>query len=448
MSVKGLDIIQCLSACGVKPQQKILAAVSGGGDSVALLHLLCQALPAGQVAAAHFHHGIRGKSADEDAALVEELCRKWNVQLILERGDVPTLAQQRHIGLEEAARLARYDFLFRAKARCGAQWIVTAHHGDDQAETVLLHLLRGAGSNGLSGIRPRRGDVVRPLLNVTKQELLDYLQDNQIPFREDETNASLDYTRNRIRHQLLPMLETYNPNIVQTICRTAQNLFQDEEYFLSLAQKALDNAKTAQGWSRSLLAQLPQPVQVRAMRLLLAHVGLFDVDRNIIFRLCSLLQARTGAMAELQNGIIARTSYDELILEKGIRQENTLCISFVPEQSVSLETGCFTSAYVVQRPAHHSLYEAYLDADTLPQDLCIRTRENGDRIYPLGAPGEKKLKDYWIDKKVPRQDRQIPMLCAREKVIFLPGYTICHPCRVQERTKRILRVVYTPWGKH
>jgi len=443
MSRQEIDIIQCLAACGVKPQQKILAAVSGGGDSVALLHLLCQALPCDQVVAAHFHHGIRGKSADEDAALVQRLCKEWQVHLIEERGDVPTLAQQRHMGLEEAARLARYDFLSRAKAQCGAQWIVTAHHGDDQAETVLLHLLRGAGGNGLSGIRPRRDDVVRPLLQATKQDLLDYLQEHRIPFREDETNISTDYTRNRIRHQLIPMLETYNPSIVQTLCRTAQTLFQDEEYFQDQAKKVLAQAKTVRGWDRNILAELPQPVQVRAMRLLLADVGLFDVDRPMILRLCSLLQARTGAMMQLQAGLAARTSYGELILERGAQQQTALCIPFVPEQTIDLETGCFTSAYVTERPNSHSAYEAYLDADTLPPDLCIRTRQDGDRIYPLGAPGEKKLKDYWIDKKVPRQERQIPMLCAQGKVLFLPGHTICHSCRVHEQTKRILHVIYT-----
>ena len=220
----------------IAPHERVLAAVSGGADSMALLSLLHRWQQAElTLAVVHVHHGIRGAEADRDAAFVTQMCREWHIPLFQVRADVPAIAAREHLGLEEAGRLVRYSVFERVAAVWQADRIATAHTASDRAETVLLHLLRGCGMAGLTGIPAQRGRLVRPLLSCTRAEIEDYCCRFSVPYVKDSTNDDIQYTRNAVRRQLLPLMRQQNPAVEQALLRLADSAAEDEQY---LAQQA------------------------------------------------------------------------------------------------------------------------------------------------------------------------------------------------------------------
>lgn len=259
--------------------EKILAAVSGGVDSMCLLHMLYSS--GYPVAAAHFHHGLRGASADADEALVREFCRERDIPFYCGHGDVAAYAAAHGLGTEEAGRLLRYEFLEQTRRSCGAAVIATAHHAGDNAETVLFHLARGTGLAGLAGIAPQRGHIVRPLLGCERAELERYARENAVAWREDETNAQTDYTRNYIRAELLPRMEKINPAAVRHIGETARRAREENEFLDSLAAEYAAAAKSdGEGVSLALPAfeNAPHVLHRRMLTLLLRRLGVGEKD--------------------------------------------------------------------------------------------------------------------------------------------------------------------------
>ncbi len=437
-------IAQQLQLCGVQKEHRVLVGVSGGMDSVALLHALCalrEQHVIADVAAAHLHHGIRGTDADADMAFVSALCAAMHVRLETARTDVPALAKRTGKTLEEAARDARYAFLREAKETLHAHWITLAHHAGDQAETVLMHLLRGSGLNGLCGMQPVRDDIIRPLLTVSHGTIADYIAQHDLNYCSDITNEDLHYTRNRVRHQLLPLLKEFNPAIEENLCRMAQRLSDDEAYITAQAQTVLKSACDAEGVSCPILAAAERPVQIRVFRILLAQHHVRDVSENLLNRLCGLLTARTGARARISDELSAWVSYSRLYIGRPAEYAE-YCIPFNISGITQTPDGYFSAAQTDRWRTDEGVNVAYLDLDSLPDKLEIRTRQNGDRFFPLGASGTRKLKAYLIDRKVSREKRNVPMLCSDHTVLFIPGATISHTVRVTEMTQRILRVEY------
>ena len=426
----------------------LLVGISGGPDSVALLHMLRRLKHegvAGRLYAAHMHHGIRGESADEDAAFVRTLCGGWNIPLFEERADAVSLSKRQNLTLEEAARNARYAFLRRVKEECGANYIVTAHHRDDQVETVLLHLLRGAGLAGLCGMQISAGDILRPLLTTPREELLAYLKEERLVYRTDESNLEPGCMRNRIRLELLPLLKReYNPAIADSLCRMAKLLSEDEALLRAQAGQALDAALLPQGgYVCEELLRLPMALQSRAVRIALEREGaLYDMQRGGIQSVCALLRAHTGARMELPRSLQARISYGALIIEPAITGQSDFETRFLWPGDTLTPEGHFAAQFADSLRTDENARVAYFDADKLPLDACARRRMPGDRFHPLGAPGIRKLKDYLIDKKIPRPQRDIPLIASGHNVLFFPGGTVSETVRVQEGTQRILRVEY------
>lgn len=285
------------AGCGV------LCAVSGGRDSMVLLHLLLHNGFA--VTAAHFHHGIRGAAADRDAAFVRQICGAWGVPLVMDRGDAPALARREGLSLEEAARRLRYDFLEEALERTGCAFLVTGHHLADQAETILFNLARGAGMDGLRGMPLRRGRLLRPLLRVPPEALDAYAAAHQIPFVEDETNQDLAFARNRIRRQVLPALEQIDPRALEAIARTGALLAEESGYLDRAAEAALPPVtRTETGLTLPLAAfRAMDPVlRRRAVRLLLERLpaGRRDITAAHIRAAADLLP---GKAIDLPGGV-------------------------------------------------------------------------------------------------------------------------------------------------
>lgn len=254
----------------LSPVSRVVAGVSGGADSMALLHLLWglrKTWPELMVTAAHVNHCLRGGESDRDEAHVREYCQKENIPLQVLKIDVRAEAQRRKLGLEACGRAVRYEFFQRLAGDGGL--IATAHNSSDQVETVLLHLARGAGLKGLCGIPPARDNIIRPLIGCTRREIEDYCQKNEIPYVTDSTNLKTEYARNKIRLQVLPVLKEINPSLEEAVGRMAQGLREDDDYLWAEAHSLLSRASLEEGgWSCRVLSQGEKPVRVRAIRLL------------------------------------------------------------------------------------------------------------------------------------------------------------------------------------
>ncbi|MCR4607648.1 MAG: tRNA lysidine(34) synthetase TilS [Oscillospiraceae bacterium] len=250
------------------PGSKVLCAVSGGADSMCLLHWLADNADALgiSVSAAHFEHGIRGDESLRDMNFVEEACRAMQIPLFIGRGNVPEYAEERSMGLEEAARELRYEFLERTAGENGFDRIATAHNADDNAETVIFNLARGSGAAGICGIPPVRGKIVRPLLETCRSEIEKYLSDRGISHIEDSTNSSGQYSRNKIRHQIMPVLREINPSVSKAILRTGDMLREDNRLLEELADEFIAGHFNGESVRSKELAALPDAVEARVIR--------------------------------------------------------------------------------------------------------------------------------------------------------------------------------------
>ncbi len=430
---------------GVKPGDRIIVGISGGADSVSLLKVIQELSTKLELSiyAAHYNHGIRGESADGDSRFVSELCADLNVPLIVERGNVPAYANEHGQTVEQAARELRYGFLERARKHFNADYIAVAHHMDDQAESVLMHLFRGSGLKGLSGMRFKRDRIIRPMLGCRRKEIEEYLNARGTPYRTDETNLVPDATRNRVRLDVIPYIEKHiNSEVIPAICRMSELIQSDEAYLDSLAREALNECGSGAGYSAKQLRLLPKPVLSRAIRIALARSGADkDIERAHVDAVEALLYGRTGAGADLP-GVRAYMSYDTLII--GNHRGH---IEFEIELNMDGATDTpfgrfFATMHRTNEEICYDTYTACMDVDRLKGSPYIRTRRSGDRFYPIGAPGSKKLKDYFIDKKVPRQERNMPLICVGNRVLFIPGFCVSQDVKVDENTALMVRVKF------
>lgn len=424
------------AACGVSETDGVLVALSGGADSVALLLELLRLQRNGRilrVEAAHLNHTIRKDEADADAAFVKELCERLTVPLHSERIDVPRLVKETGVSLELAARNARYAFLERVRADRDLDCIAIGHHRDDQAETLLLHLLRGSGTDGLSGMRLRSGRLIRPLLYTGKAAILAYLSECGQSFCTDSTNFETDATRNRIRLNVIPALEALNPSVKKTLSEAASHIAEDADYLNALARKAKANC----GTDRERLSALPRPVRVRVLRMLLPYSDFTAADLD---RLDTLLEGQTGDMATLKNGVIAWLDANDLRI--GREDDEPFSVPVPRAGAVKLPHGTL----LIETVDHASIpcggSDAYIDADRLIGSVIARNPKEGDRFTPLGMHGSKLLSDFLSDRKIPRFERNMPILCDERGIVYVAGHTIDERMRVSADTKHILHYHY------
>lgn len=427
---------------------RVLVGFSGGADSVALLVILCRLAPrhGWTVLAAHYNHGIRGVGAEEDELFCRDLCEEKGVPFYSETGDVPAYAGENGLSIETAGRILRYDFLEKIAEKKNCDAIAVAHHMDDNAESIMLHLIRGSGLSGLTGIKPKRDNIIRPLLGTRKHDLMDFLEEEGVLYRTDETNLIPEGSRNRVRLDIVPYLEEHiNPAIVPTLCGMAELLAQDEAYLSWEAKQALEEARSGEGFKRNVIAGLPEPIKTRVIRLALAEAGaVVDIERVHIEAVSELLTARTGARLMLPH-IEAWTSYDLIKFGRPTRPEAfELPLS---EGRVDTPLGAFMIERMTGTEGFYkSKTAAFLDLDkveSMDSSPVIRTRRDGDRFRPVGAPGRRKLKDYLIDRKVDREKRDgIPLVACGSEVLFVTGHAASENAKVDENTARMLKVEY------
>lgn len=428
---------EALQACFLGASSRVLVAFSGGADSTALLLELVRLQQAGRlgaVAAAHYHHGIRGQEAEEDLSFCQALCNELQVPFFHEHGDVPAYAKAHGLSLESAARACRYDFLRKTAGEWGADAIATGHHREDQAETVLLHLIRGSGMSGLCGMAYRNKEVVRPLLEVSRQEILSYLTALHQPYRTDSTNLEEDADRNRMRHRVLEEMKAINPQAAGHIAHTAGLLQQEDAYLESLSQAAEKRC----GGSRSALAQEPQVLQKRVLRRFLRqHTA--DYAGEDIARLQGLLEAQSGREATLTGGLVFRAEGDRLIR---VAEKESYCLPLSLDQIAVTPYGTLTIEKVDKARIPCGKDEAYVDADKVQGQLLVRPFRPGEGFTPFGMEGRKLFSDYFTDRKVPLSQRQSPIVFDEQGAVYAAGYTIDHRVRLGESTRGIYHLQY------
>jgi tRNA(Ile)-lysidine synthase len=425
---------------------RVLVAVSGGPDSVALLRIMQTLARQDELAIAgigHFNHQLRGADADADERFCRDLAARDRLPIVTGSADVAALARERRRSIEDAARVARYEFLDSAARQLDAEVVAVGHSLDDQAETFLLRLIRGAGARGLAGIRPRTRNVVRPLLEIARAELRAYVAEHQLPFREDATNADVRIPRSRVRHQLIPALQEYSPGIAAILAREASLAREDEEYLQSRAIEVAGSIVLSNECSVEIdaaaLRGLPPALASRVARLALeARAADRFIGSRHIERLLDLADAADGTSASLPGQVATRQGSRIVIGTAPDRPfSNSLRFPLSIPGEVAL-AGWTLSAEEIQDargmeapPARAGT--ALLPGDSVKGPLAVRTRRRGDWFRPLGMGGRgRKLQDFLVDRKVNRTERdRLPLVVDRDdRIVWVVGQSVAEDFRI------------------
>ncbi len=455
---KMLGIIQAYGM--LLPGECVLVGFSGGADSTALLHALnaLKDVLKIKVCAAHINHGLRGQMSDQDALHAKSCCESWSIPFFLKQMDVLTLSSALGISVEEAGRRVRYDFFKEAATSTGCHKVATAHHMGDQAETILHHLIRGTGLKGLSGIHPvREGTIIRPLLRVTRKEIESYLTSHDIPYRTDHTNRDNTYTRNRLRNTLIPKIEQdYNPAFMEALVRTGEAAREDDEFITNFAmdcyQKIGQASEEDIGFALNAFNACHPSIKKRLLLLSFKALGsgLTDIGTRHLEDILSLAAAgRTGSTIELPGGLRIQRDYERLRVFMHCLQSMSTFVAndlklplHIPGIVALRDTDQVIAADRSIRdvlPTGH--WCIYVDEDTIKGSLHVRWRQPGDRFHPLGLKGTQKLKDFFIDKKIPRAQRDgIPLVVDDDTIVWVAGWRMSDKHRVTENTKHVVRL--------
>lgn len=453
------------------PGDAVLVGVSGGADSVALLHVLVRLVPkfSLRLGIAHLNHGLRQEDSDRDAAFVADMAEKLGLPCYSEKKDVQQYRRQHRLSLEEAARQIRYAFYEEVSERHGFDKVALGHHADDNAELVLMYLFRGSGLTGLSGIPPvRDGKFVRPLIHASRADIAAFIADKQLTYVSDATNEDPQYLRNRIRHHLLPMLRSsYNPNIADTLNRLASIVRQEDAWLDDVSEpifrKSLTELKDGEVTLSVPMLRAAHPgAQRRVIRKAIAEVkgNLRRITYAHAEAVQSLLEEKAAdGKLNLPDQIRVMKTGDRLCFSKGRLSvpADAICFShtinnpgkvFIREIGASL---CFSTIRKKNIAAFSGserlpLREAvcnYFDMDTLSFPLTIRNFRPGDRFTPLGMTGSQKVKKYFINNKIPGAERtKCPILLCQGRIVWVVGHRMADFAKVTASTRNVLKVEF------
>ena len=443
---------------------QLVVAVSGGPDSVCLLHVLTSLRDKFdlKLRVAHLDHGLREDSA-ADAVYVSQLAEGLGLPVVVQREDVQRYRQTNGLGLEEAAREVRYRFLSKLAEELDTPYIVTGHTLSDQTETILLHIIRGTGLQGLVGLKPLtpwtmdgyQVNILRPLLEIKRTETENYCRRVGLEPRLDSTNLSLEPLRNRIRLELLPQLKQYNLGIEESLGRLAVAADIDMKYLEGQIIAVWDRVVREEGkvvaLDKAALLALPEALQRHLLRRALGRLpgGLKDVEMCHLESIMSSLELPSGRCLDLPNGIIFVADHDYYWLGKmsdlpspypvisGEYPLNVPGVTTLPGWQVE------ATLVLKRRPQDESGLVSYLDLEITGRDLAVRTWKRGDRFVPLGMVQEKKLGEFMIAEKIPRRWRQaVPLVFSPRQIIWLVGHRLDDRAKVTAVTRQALRLEF------
>ncbi len=442
----------------IQPGSTVLVGFSGGADSTALLQLLweySQQVPI-QIEAVHVNHGIRGEEALRDQKFCEQFCQERQISFTTVQEDVPAQAAKEGISLEEAGRNARRRVFEQLSEKHHASVIALAHHQRDQAETMLFRLMRGTGLRGLCGMRPVNGKYIRPLLCVDRPQIEQYLNEQGIQWVEDGTNQELEYTRNQIRHGLLTPMEQVSPGCVTRMAGTAARLSEVEDYLEQELHKAegqyLQIEKDSARIQLDAFENLHPAMQKMLVRRALEQLpgGLRDVEAVHVEQICTLAYGKRGSRIPLPSKNTAVLEYDHIVLKQGYGREREETEVPCGSSGTYEFQGAQYEVTVENRDKNQEIpvnrYTKWFDYDKIRQEVVLRTRRPGDYLS-TGPGAHKKLKDYLIDCKVPRESRDgLTVLADGNHILWVVGMRISEEYKVTEQTKMILKIQQISYG--
>ncbi len=438
----------------------VIVAVSGGPDSVCLLHLLHELMDELHIhlVVAHFDHGLRPAEDESETAFVRALA--VSLKLPFETAKGYLLAKKVRGSREEVARNARYAFLERARKKQKAQKIALGHNLNDQAETILMRLLRGSGPSGLTGMPPRRdGSIIRPLIEIERPEIENYLRAKKLPSVTDSSNLKTDYLRNKIRLELMPLLEVHQPRLAHLLAQTAEILRDEDDYLELIAKGWLNRNMELSPHQASKVPitsflTLPVALRRRVIRNVIgrAKKDLRRISWDHIEAIQRLAQAeKPQAVLNLPGRLTVKRAYDYLIFSASVsRKPRPFHYTLDGPGTYDLkEIGRRLSIEEIRSRKglrlRGSAWTAFLDAEKLRFPLTLRSFKAGDRFIPFGMKGHKKLKDFFVDLKMPLEQRySTPILCCDGTLVWVCGFRIDDRFKVTPETKKVLKLVFSP----
>jgi len=455
----------------LKPKDSVVIGVSGGPDSVALLHVLFLIAPrfSLKLGVAHLNHCLRGNDSDKDAQFVEVLAQKHDLPCYTRKKDVRKYQIENKLSLEEAARRVRYTFLNKVANTMKYNKIAVGHHSDDNAELILMNLFRGSGTQGLSGIPPVRDHkIIRPLIKSNRSEIIDFLRQNKLEYVSDASNTDTKYLRNRVRHDLIPLLKTaYNPKISETLNRLSSIIRSEEEWIDDVVhpyyeKTVLDVQENYIALSVSMLNRFHPALQRRIIRTTIEKIkgDLRRIRFVNINSVIGLLEKKSAyGKLDLPDRLGIQRDRDALYVFKekhmlrDVGEKSSHSDTFTFEYQIEKLESVFireigaTIKFTEMRMEkgldyrYTGQYTSFFDKDNLSFPMIIRNFRPGDAFKPLGVRGTQKLKKFFIDKKIPRSERiKCPILLSRGKIIWVVGHRIDESVKVMPSTRKLLKV--------
>lgn len=444
----------------IQENDNIVVGVSGGPDSMALLYVLLEIEPLIKfnIYVAHVNHGVRGEDAKSDQLFVEEIAKNLNLPYYTKNVNMIEYGKEKGISSEEAGRELRYGFFREILDSVGGGKIAVAHNMNDQAETLIMRFLRGTGIDGLKGMDFKTKDIIRPILGIDRGEIESYIENNNIKTVLDKTNLEPIYSRNKVRLELIPYIEkNFNPNIINTLWRLSRIASMDSEFLEEYSEGRYNNIVKNQDKHSIILDggklfEEDKSIQQRIIRIAILKIngslqGITEIQISSVINL--FMGSNTGKEVHLSNNIIAKTSYGDLIIEKGINRYvnkyfyelKFLGLNVLEDIGYSFNIEIFPKddGFTMNKGKNIK----YFDFDMVKGNLAVRNRLDGDRLIPFGMKGTKKLKDYFIDEKVPKEMRdKIPLIVDEENILWVVGYRTNDLYKVTKKTKIILSISY------
>lgn len=421
----------------IKKYDKLSLGVSGGADSMYLFYNLMDLKDDWDldILVCHLNHGIR-QTAKRDEDFVKKVCQDYGIKCITKTVNMDEFAKKERISSEEAGRILRYEF-FRENSK--GRKILTAHNANDRAETVLFNIMRGTGLKGLAGISEVNEDIFRPLINIRREEIEDYLHKNKLAYFNDETNFEEIYTRNKIRLGLIPELKKFNPDIINSLLRLSENAEEANELIEELVRENYEKCLENNFLIPSELIKLKKFIGQEIIKRYLEENFYKEniLNRSNILAIYDLCLGQSGRQIDLGKNIYARKSYDKVFIERFEEKKEKAS----KDLKLGINSTDFGEIFIgkYEEESHGDSFIKVIDYDKIRGSLHIRKRAPGDRFRPLGMKNNKKLKDYFIDRKVDRLLRdEIGLVCDDEKIIYVLGMDISEDVKIDKNTKNKL----------
>lgn len=429
----------------LKKTDKIVVGLSGGADSVALTHILFTSYGAKKLVAAHINHGIRGEEGERDEGFVRDFCHSLGLELKLLRADVPAIAAKERIGLEECGRRLRYEFF--EKLCTENSLIATAHNMNDNAETLMLNLIRGTGLSGLAGIPPMRGNIVRPILNMSRREIEAYCQNNGLLYVNDSTNDMQDYTRNKLRHSVMPILQQINPQALEHICAAAAIAGQGAKYAEKRAAQLLHSCAEGRSLKAEALLEEEEYIASETLRMYLKQRGASPENKHIraamdVIRYGGGLSLPGGVYLQTAQGLITADSMGEIPGEQPI-------IPGKPTEYGGKIIALSRKNSVQMTKVNNLLFKNAVDCAKIKNDLTVGPRREGENFAPAGRGVRKSLKKLFQEKKIPSMYRDlIAVIRDGERIVFVEGFGVSQEYSITADTQAYLEVKIIPGDEY